>query len=131
MSAVTSNRGIRNSIVSVPLHIGLFPVLDELQKTSDSTTIQILKETFSEAEKKIPGFTQELLNGIIQKESPNEVNFTKSLLRMSGEDSREYRLRYEHEDFKKLANQAKYLKQILARIPNEMKDRPRFLQTIK
>ena len=30
MSAVTSNRGIRNSIVSVPLHIGLFPVLDEV-----------------------------------------------------------------------------------------------------
>lgn len=58
-----------------------------------------------------------------------QIIFEKFLLIIN--TSSEYRLRYEHEDFKKLANQAKYLKQILARIPNEMKDRPRFLQTIK
>jgi len=130
--AATTNRTMKNSVVSVPLHIGLFPVLEELLGTSDAEIVQNLKDTFSEAEKKIPGFTNELLTGVIQKESkPNEINFTKSLLRMAGEDSREYKLRYEHEDFRRLSNQAKYLKQILARIPDEMSDRPRFLQTIK
>jgi len=126
-----ANRTIKNCVVSVPLHIGLFPVLEELLSTSDAAIVQNLKDTFSEAEKKIPGFTNELLNGVIQKESHNEINFTKSLLRMAGEDSREYRLRYDHEEFRRLSNQAKYLKQILARIPDEMSDRPRFLQTIK
>lgn len=130
--AATTTRTMKNSVVSVPLHIGLFPVLEELLGTSDAEIVQNLKDTFSEAEKKIPGFTNELLTGVIQKESkPNEINFTKSLLRMAGEDSREYKLRYEHEDFRRLSNQAKYLKQILARIPDEMSDRPRFLQTIK
>lgn len=42
---------------------------------------------FGQAEKDAPGFTQELLNGVIQKEAPNEISFTKSLLRMSGQDS--------------------------------------------
>lgn len=41
---------------------------------------------FCQTERKVPGFTQEFLNGVLQKEVPGEINFTESLLRMSGED---------------------------------------------
>jgi len=39
-------------------------------------------------EKSVPGFTQELLNGVIQKEAPEQdIDYTKSLLRMSKQDT--------------------------------------------
>jgi len=126
-----ASRNLRGGVVSVPLHIGLFPVLDELLKTTDANVVQSLKDVFAETEKKVPGFTQELLGGIVQKESSNGINFTKSLLRMAGEDSEEYKLRTDLQELRRLSYQAKFLKTILARIPDEMNNRPRFLQTIK
>ena len=44
--------------------------------------------SFSQVEKSVPGFTQELLNGVVQKEAPGEdIDYTKSLLRMSKQDT--------------------------------------------
>nr|CAB3264720.1 programmed cell death protein 10 [Phallusia mammillata] len=133
MAASTNNienhRG--SPVVSVPLHLGLFPVLDNLSGECDPQTIQLLKSAFTEAEKAAPGFTQELLSGVIQKEAPNEISFTKSLLRMSGQDSQEHRLHRTEREFVRLSEQSRKLKVILSRIPDEMNDRPRFLQTIK
>lgn len=117
--------------VSVSLHVALLPVLDELSKDYDKKTIQMLKDAFTKTEKQVPGFTQEFLNGLLQKEVPGEINFTKSLLRMSGRDSPEFSLQHKEPEFVKLSDRARLLKQILSRIPDEMHDRPRFLQTIK
>uniref|UniRef100_H2Z9B0 Programmed cell death protein 10 dimerisation domain-containing protein n=1 Tax=Ciona savignyi TaxID=51511 RepID=H2Z9B0_CIOSA len=122
---------VMKSVVSAPLHLGLFPALDGLSKQYDIETVERLKEAFTEAEKSVPGFTHELLNGVIQKEVPNELSFTKSLLRMSGQSSQEYALNRKEKEFIKLGEQAHTLKRILSKIPDEMSDRPRFLQTIK
>ncbi|XP_002129238.2 programmed cell death protein 10 [Ciona intestinalis] len=134
MATASSNENsntVMKSVVSVPLHLGLFPALDGLSKKYDLKTVEDLKVAFTEAEKSVPGFTQELLNGVIQKEVPNEVSFTKSLLRMSGQNSQEYALQRKEREFIKLGEQAHTLKRILSRIPDEMNDRTRFLQTIK
>lgn len=117
--------------VSVSLHVALLPVLDELSKQFDKRTVHMLKDAFTETERQVPGFTQEFLNGLLQKEAPDEINFTESLLRMSGNDSPEFAIQHREPEFKKLSDRAQSLKQILSRIPDEMHDRPRFLQTIK
>jgi len=123
---------MRVPVVSVPLHLGLFPVLEELQVGDNLDVVESLKDAFTEAERAAPGFTQELLNGIVMKEnSTSQENFTKSLLRMSGQNSQEYALEAKSNSQAILAAQARSLKMILVRIPDEMNDRPRFLQTIK
>ena len=43
----------------------------------------------------------------------------------------EYTIYRNEKEFVVLSQQAKILKNILARIPDEMRDRPRFLKTIK
>ena len=43
----------------------------------------------------------------------------------------EYTLRRQEKEFQILNKQAKELKKILARLPDEIGDRPKFLQTIK
>jgi len=126
------NSNMRVPVVSVPLHLGLFPVLEELQVGDNLDVVESLKDAFTEAERAAPGFTQELLNGIVMKEnSTSQENFTKSLLRMSGQNSQEYALEAKSNSQAILAAQARSLKMILVRIPDEMNDRPRFLQTIK
>ncbi|CAK8687073.1 unnamed protein product [Clavelina lepadiformis] len=118
-------------VVSAPLHLALFPVLDSLSSQCDQDTIQSLKNAFTKAEKNVPGFTQELLNGMMQKEAPDEISYTKSLLRMSRQDSQEYTLHRSEKEYVRLSDQACRLKHILSKIPDEMGDRPKFLQTIK
>lgn len=124
---------MRVPVVSVPLHLGLFPVLEELQVgDNNADVVESLKDAFTEAERAAPGFTQELLNGIVMKEnSTSQEDFTKSLLRMSGQNRQEYALEVKSNSHAVLAAQARSLKVILVRIPDEMNDRPRFLQTIK
>lgn len=131
MAGSSSDHQASMKPVSVSLHVALLPVLDELSKEFDKRTVQMLKDAFTKTEKQVPGFTQEFLNGLLQKEAPGEINFTESLLRMSGRDSPEFALQQQEPEFKRLSDRARLLKQILSRIPDEMHDRPRFLQTIK
>ena len=35
----------------------------------------------------VPGFTEELLKGVLQKESKQDVNYAKSLLKMASDSS--------------------------------------------
>lgn len=128
---MASSSEYRSHPVSVPLYSALLPVLDEMSKDFDQQTINQLKEAFINTEKDVPGFTQEFLNGVINKEAPSQINFTKSLLRMAKQDSSVYDNNRTGNEFVRLSTRAQRLKNILSRIPDEMQDRPRFLQTIK
>ncbi|XP_077987665.1 programmed cell death protein 10-like [Glandiceps talaboti] len=118
-----------SSVVSLPLHVVMFPVLDELQKT-DLSAAQTLRAAFNKAEKENPGVTQDLVAGIIKSASA-DVNITESLLRLAAYDCEEYTLTRPEPEFKKLNQRARSLKQILSKIPDEIHDRAKFLQTIK
>ncbi|XP_033103309.1 programmed cell death protein 10-like [Anneissia japonica] len=74
-----------SSVVSFPLHVVVFSVLDELQKT-DLAAAQTLRAALNKVEKKHPGFTQDLVNGILEAKSAN-VNLTECLLRLAAYDS--------------------------------------------
>lgn len=119
-----------SSVVSLPLHVILFPILDELQHTNDLAAAQTLRAAFSKVEQKNPGFSQEFVNGILQQRSPG-VDLTESLLKLAAYDSEEYRITRREPEFTRLNEQARRLKLILARLPDEANDRPQFLQTIK
>ncbi|CAH6899016.1 programmed cell death 10 [Rhinolophus ferrumequinum] len=67
---------------------------------------------------------------ILEKKSV-EVNFTESLLRMAADDVEEYMIERPEPEFQDLNEKARALKQILSKIPDEINDRVRFLQTIK
>ncbi|KAL8187979.1 UNVERIFIED_CONTAM: Programmed cell death protein 10 [Gekko kuhli] len=82
------------------------------------------------AEKENPGLTQDIIIKILEKKSV-EVNFTESLLRMAADDVEEYMIERPEPEFQDLNEKARALKQILSKIPDEINDRVRFLQTIK
>ncbi|XP_072034364.1 programmed cell death protein 10-like isoform X2 [Amphiura filiformis] len=118
-----------STVVSLPLHIILFPILDELQHT-DLSAAQTLRAAFSKVEQKNPGFSQDFVNGILKNKSPS-VDLTESLLKLAAYDSEEYRITLARARVPQLNEQARRLKLILARLPDEANDRPQFLQTIK
>ncbi|XP_077866334.1 programmed cell death protein 10-like isoform X1 [Saccoglossus kowalevskii] len=119
-----------SSVVSLPLHVVIFPVLDELQKT-DLSAAQTLRAAFNKAEKGNPGLTQDLIAGIIQSTDTKDINLSESLLRLAAYDCEEYTLTRPEPEFKKLNQRARSLKMILSKIPDEINDRSKFLQTIK
>ncbi|XP_069436351.1 programmed cell death protein 10 isoform X2 [Ovis canadensis] len=105
------NEAETTSMVSMPLYAVMYPV-------------------FNEAEKENPGLTQDIIMKILEKKSV-EVNFTESLLRMAADDVEEYMIERPEPEFQDLNEKARALKQILSKIPDEINDRVRFLQTIK
>nr|XP_023997510.1 programmed cell death protein 10-B-like [Salvelinus alpinus] len=60
-----------------------------------------------------------------------EVNFIESLLRMAAGDVEEFMIDRPEQEFQDLNDKARALKHILSKIPDEINDRVRFLQTIK
>ncbi|XP_033637979.1 programmed cell death protein 10-A-like [Asterias rubens] len=118
-----------SSVVSFALHVVLFPILDELEKI-DLSAAQTLRAAFEKAEKQNPGISQDIISGILDARLA-DVNLTECLLKLAAHDREEYTLRRPEKEFQILNKQAKELKKILARLPNEIGDRPKFLQTIK
>ncbi|XP_071950571.1 programmed cell death protein 10-like [Antedon mediterranea] len=118
-----------SSVVSLPLHVVIFPVLDELQKT-DLAAAQTLRAALNKVEKKHPGFTQDLVNGILKAKSA-DVKLAECLLRLAAYDSEEYMIMRPEPEFNKLNQQAHNLKHILSMLPDEIENRPAFLQRIK
>ncbi|XP_069474593.1 programmed cell death protein 10 isoform X1 [Ambystoma mexicanum] len=127
------NEAETTSMVSMPLYAVMYPVFKELQGINLSAA-QTLRAAFikflAQAEKENPGLTQDIIMKILEKKSV-EVNFTESLLRMAADDVEEYMIDRQEPEFQELNEKARALKHILSKIPDEINDRVRFLQTIK
>uniref|UniRef100_F6V3C0 Programmed cell death 10 n=1 Tax=Macaca mulatta TaxID=9544 RepID=F6V3C0_MACMU len=150
------NEAETTSMVSMPLYAVMYPVFNELERVNLSAAqtlraafikatqfvsffkLLLISKNFScifiekylHAEKENPGLTQDIIMKILEKKSV-EVNFTESLLRMAADDVEEYMIERPEPEFQDLNEKARALKQILSKIPDEINDRVRFLQTIK
>uniref|UniRef100_A0A7N9AMN9 Programmed cell death 10b n=1 Tax=Mastacembelus armatus TaxID=205130 RepID=A0A7N9AMN9_9TELE len=116
------NEAETNSMVSMTLYAVMYPVFNEV-KHPELTAV-----TFSELEN--PGLTQDIIMKILEKKNV-QINFTESLLRMAADDVEEFMIDRPEQEFQDLNEKARALKHILSKIPDEINDRVRFLQTIK
>ncbi|KAL7879323.1 hypothetical protein SRHO_G00015770 [Serrasalmus rhombeus] len=123
------NEAETSSLVSMTLYAVMYPVFNELERINLSAA-QTLRAAFIKAEKENPGLTQDIILKILEKKNV-EINFTESLLRMAADDVEEYLIERPEQEFQDLNEKARALKQILSKIPDEINDRVRFLQTIK
>jgi len=93
-------------------------------------SIQQLIKAFNVAEDAIPGISQEILAGILRADGYS-MNINEILLRCSHTDNNDFQIERKEPEFVKLEKKANELKAILGRIPEEIQDRSKFLQTIK
>lgn len=110
----------------------VLPILEELQRRDPEATRSI-KAAFIKAEAQHPGFTYDLVTGILQKaEIENSVNMSECMLRLAGTNTcTDLQILSNEEVLKLLNDRSINLKKILSRIPDEIFDRKRFLDTIK
>ncbi|KAK3749951.1 hypothetical protein QZH41_013861 [Actinostola sp. cb2023] len=127
-------------IPNLALSVVIRPVLDEVSEYKkilleypDGETVQKIKTAFQKAEMENPGITQEIVSGILKKESlkHQSVNMNKALLSCAAYESDEYATTRQEKEFVTLTTKARALKSILSKIPSEIGDRSKFLQTIK
>ncbi|XP_038838345.1 programmed cell death protein 10-like isoform X1 [Salvelinus namaycush] len=123
------NEAEMTSMVSMTLYTVMYPVFHELERVNLSAA-QTLRAAFIKAEKENPGLTQDIIMKILEKKNV-EVNFIESLLRMAAGDVEEFMIDRPEQEFQDLNDKARALKHILSKIPDEINDRVRFLQTIK
>uniref|UniRef100_A0A3B3QUG0 Programmed cell death 10a n=1 Tax=Paramormyrops kingsleyae TaxID=1676925 RepID=A0A3B3QUG0_9TELE len=119
------------SMVSMTLYAVMYPVFNEV--CWGSVVGLALNMTLSSAGKAdawSPGGFWDIIMKILEKKNV-EVNFTESLLRMAADDVEEYMIDRPEQEFQDLNEKARALKHILSKIPDEINDRVRFLQTIK
>uniref|UniRef100_H2UUH6 Programmed cell death 10b n=1 Tax=Takifugu rubripes TaxID=31033 RepID=H2UUH6_TAKRU len=123
------NEAETNSMVSMTLYAVMYPVFNELERINLSAA-QTLRAAFIKAERENPGLTQDIIMKILEKKNV-QINFTESLLRMAADDVEEFMIDRPEQEFQDLNEKARALKHILSKIPDEISDRVRFLQTIK
>uniref|UniRef100_A0A669CG20 Programmed cell death 10b n=2 Tax=Oreochromis TaxID=8139 RepID=A0A669CG20_ORENI len=122
------NEAETNSMVSMTLYAVMYPVFNErLVCLAHLTCMTLL---FCQAERENPGLTQDIIMKILEKKNV-QINFTESLLRMAADDVEEFMIDRPEQEFQDLNEKARALKHILSKIPDEINDRVRFLQTIK
>lgn len=110
----------------------VLPILEKLEKR-DPAAIQSLKGAFIKAEAQHPGFTLDLVTGILQKaEVDKRVDMSECMLRLEGSNTcTEFQIFRPEEPLMVLNERSISLKKILSRIPDEIFDRKKFLETIK
>uniref|UniRef100_A0A2K6RW13 Programmed cell death protein 10 dimerisation domain-containing protein n=1 Tax=Rhinopithecus roxellana TaxID=61622 RepID=A0A2K6RW13_RHIRO len=113
------NEAETTSMVSTPLYAVTYPVFNELERVNLSAS-QTLRAAFIKAEKENPGLTHDIIMKILEKKSV-EVNLMESLLCMAADDIEEYMIEWPEPEFQDLNK----------KIPDEINDGVRFLQTIK
>jgi len=109
------------------------PILAQLEHR-DVAASQTLRAALSKVESSHPGFSYDLVLGLVRK-GDVKVNLNESLLRLQGtvteQDNAEYKSSRTEEPFQELNKKSLALKKILSRIPDEITDRKTFLETIK
>lgn len=114
------------------LPVVVSPILEKLQER-DMAAAKSLRAAFTKAEAQHPGFTYDLINGILAKaEVKDRVDMPEALLRLEGSNNcTDFQTLRPEEPLRILDERASSLKKILSRIPDEIFDRKRFLETIK
>jgi len=107
---------------SLAFYTVLAPALAKLP-TGESSE---LREAFIFAEKQNPGFIHDFVGGIADNN-----DLTEMLLRLGSTECDEYLLKDVSEIFSQLNRKAKTLRLLLSQIPDQIRDRSLFLQTIK
>jgi len=132
MAQTSSDEG--NPVPNLALHSIIRPALASLSnsgtsKDLKSSTQQLIK-AFNVAEDAIPGISQEILAGILRADGYS-MNINEILLRCSHADTEDFQIERDEPEFVILEKKANELKAILGKIPEEIQDRSKFLQTIK
>lgn len=117
---------------SMALPSVILPILEELQRR-DPEAARSLKTAFVRAEAQHPGFTYDLVTGILQKaEIENRIDMSECMLRLAGTSTcTDLQISRPEEPLMVLNERSVNLKKILSRIPDEIFDRKKFLETIK
>ncbi|KAL0274198.1 UNVERIFIED_CONTAM: hypothetical protein PYX00_006678 [Menopon gallinae] len=125
--------GDETPVSSLVLPVLIRPILSQLERR-DVAAIQTLRAAISKVESSYPGFTYDLVVGIMRR-GDLSINMNESILRLQGSvsdtDVAEYRLTRSEDAFQELNKKSAALKKILSRIPDEIADRKTFLETIK
>ncbi|XP_033227363.1 programmed cell death protein 10 [Belonocnema kinseyi] len=120
-------------VTSLVLPVILRPILAKLER-QNVMAAQTLRSALTKAENSYPGFTYDLVLGIVRKSDLN-IDMNESVLRLQGTasdcDVVEYRSARSEDAFQELNRKSTSLKRILSRIPDEITDRKTFLETIK
>ncbi|ESN94827.1 hypothetical protein HELRODRAFT_87639 [Helobdella robusta] len=117
---------------SMALPVVVRPILDKMEK-KNAVAANALKSGFAKVESAHPGFTYQLIKSILKKaEVDNQVDMCECLLRIEGSNnSNEFLVDRVEEPIQLLNERSTNLKKILSRIPDEIYDRKKFLETIK
>jgi programmed cell death protein 10 len=125
--------GDETPVTSLIMPVLIRPILSQLERR-DMAASQTLRAALSKVETVHPGFTYDLVLGIV-RQGELSVNMNESMLRLQGAasdvDAIEYRLNRSEDAFQELNRKSAALKKILSRIPDEITDRKTFLETIK
>jgi len=109
------------------------PVLDKLEG-KDGAVVQTLRSALQAADREQPGFLFDMVRTILAKSELN-VSLQEGFLRLQAQAPVDDLLiknkRAGDPLFQELSQRAIALRKILARIPDEIADRRRFLETIK
>ena len=118
--------------LSLALHVVMLPLFEELESQGEKnlSAIQTLRSAFSSAEKENTGISQSFIECILEAESLN-INISEILLKLASIDCPEFILTRTEAEFRYLNQRSKALRTTLSRIPEQIQDRSRFLQTIK
>lgn len=129
MAAEVEERG---PIPNLALNALLIPVLDETSQAHrvDRTILDQIQTAFQKAEVKAPGISQEFISAILKQESVDH-NMNEILLILSATEIEGLYINRPEPGFQTLSRNAQTLKRILCKIPGEIHDRTKFLQTIK
>jgi len=110
------------------------PILEKLER-KENAAAQILQASLERTDKNSPGFLLELVRTLLHKtQCEDQVNLTETLLRLQGtlaDSEPELRVNRTEEVYLELNRRTIYLKKVLSRVPDQIKDRPSFLDTIK
>jgi len=125
--------GDETPVTSLVLPVLIRPILTQLERR-DVAASQTLRAALLKVEAAHPGFTYDLVVGIMRR-GDLSINMNESVLRLQGTTSEsdivEHRLSRSEDAFQELNRKSSALKRILSRIPDEIIDRKTFLETIK
>ncbi|XP_064393873.1 programmed cell death protein 10-A-like [Halichondria panicea] len=118
-------------VASLALHAVLEPVLKELEADEKNiAAVHTLRAAFNKAERAHPGLSEEFISGVLDAEGVS-LNLPEVLLRLACHDVTTYTISSEEDEFVVLNFRAKALKVKLSHIPDQIRDRSKFLQIIR